>query len=403
MAKIRLLLLMLTILVVGGLGIIASYYARGYRFNFASMKFLPNGILVIKSEPDGASVYINGELKTATNATISLAPGTYDVSVKKDGYLEWYKRLTIDKEIVTQASVSLFRNVPSLSPATFSGAENPTMSIDGTKIAYVVEPSEGIDPEKVGLWTLDTYSLPLGFSNEPKRLTDGDLTGATYEFSPDDRQIMVTTSNGIFVLDTNTYTPQNQRVNIAGKKDSILENWKTEKRAKEQSLIKNLPAEMADILNRKTHDFVFSPDQNLILYTASSTGTLNNNLIPALPGASTQTEERYIQPGQTYVYDIKEDRNFNITNDNVILSDTNQDRGSPQPAIRWMSTSRHLLYSVPGKIIVMDYDGTNRHVVYSGSYIYPYAFPFNNTTRLLILTNLGAESSKANLYTLTIK
>jgi hypothetical protein len=51
----------------------------------------------------------------------------------------------------------------------------------------------------------------------------------------------------------------------------------------------------------------------------------------------------------------------------------------------------------------MDYDGTNRQVVYSGAYSAPSAFPFSNTTRLLILTNLGAPTGAANLYTLTVK
>jgi len=99
MTKIRVFLFLLTILVVATFGIFISYYARGYRLYFSTLRFQPNGILVIKSEPDGASVYINGDLKTATNATIPLSPGTYDVSVKKDGYLSWYKRLEIDKEV----------------------------------------------------------------------------------------------------------------------------------------------------------------------------------------------------------------------------------------------------------------------------------------------------------------
>jgi len=44
-------------------GLFVSYYARGYKLDLRTFKFQPNGILVLKSEPDGASVYINGELK----------------------------------------------------------------------------------------------------------------------------------------------------------------------------------------------------------------------------------------------------------------------------------------------------------------------------------------------------
>jgi len=389
MAKTRVLVFLITLIVVGIFGTFATYYARGYRLDFKTLKFQPNGILVIKSEPDGASVYINGDLKTATNANISLSPGVYDIEVKKDGYFNWYKRLTITKEVVTQATISLFKNVPSLSPITFDGAINPIISIDGSKIAFVVLPGNGISDDKVGLWTIDTYSLPLGFSNSPKRVTDGDLTNADYTFSPDGRQIMLTTSNGIFIIDSGSFTPQNQIVNIASKKSSILEDWKNQKSVTDQSLIRNLPPELNDILTRRVSNFVFSPDRNMILYTASSSGTLSDNLIPELPGASTQKQERNLQISHTYVYDIKEDRNFAVdTTNNKLL---------------WMPDSRHVLLASPGQIVIMDYDGTNKEVVYSGSYIGTYAFPFDNTTRLLILTNLGAGNALANLYALTIK
>jgi len=403
MAKIRVIAFIIGIIIVGLVGTFFAFYARGYRFNLKSFDFQPNGILVIKSEPDGASVFINGDLETATNATISLAPGVYDVEVRRDGYFSWYKRLTIDKEIVTQATVSLFRNVPSLSPATFLGANNPIMSPDGSKIAYSVLPGTGITDDKIGLWTLDTFALPLGFSNDAKRITDGDLTNTSYTFSPNGRQVILTTSNGIFVLDTGSFTPQNQRINMASQKESIQAGWRKEESVKKISLIKNLPPELIDTLTRKTTDFVFSPDETMILYTASSSSILANNLIKQLPGASTQKQERNIQPGQTYIYDIKEDRNFKIADQPIMIGEKLSEKSMIVPALRWMSSSRHLLLAAPGQIIIMDYDGTNREVVYSGSYIQTYAFPFNNTTRLLILTNLGAESAPANLYTLTIK
>jgi len=381
MTKIRVLFFVITLIVVGSVGLFASYYAKGYRLDLKTFKFQPNGILVLKSEPDGASVYIDGTLKTATNASISISPGTYDVEVRKDGYFNWYKRLTIEKEIVTEADISLFKNVPSLSPVTSSGAVNPVMSEDGSKIVY----TQGTD----GLWGLDTFRLPLGFGGGPKEITDGDLTGASYVFSPDGRQIMVTLSNSIFLLDTGSFTPQNQRVNLASNASKTLAAWKIEEDTKNQNLIKNLPPDVNDILSRKTSDFTFSPDSDMILYTASSSATLPEGLAAPLPGASTQKQERDIQIGRTYVYDIKEDRNFLITDQPV--------------TVRWMSGSGHLLLAQVGQVAVMDYDGTNRQIIYSGSYFAPNAFPFTNTTKILILTNLGAPTGTPNLYTLTVK
>ena len=382
------------------MGLFVSYYARGYKLDLRTFKFQPNGILVLKSEPDGASVYINGELKTATNASISISPGTYDVEVRKDGYFTWYKRLTIEKEIVTEADISLFKDVPSLSPVTSTGAINPVMSEDGSKIVFSILPSKDTGSEQTGLWELDTFSLPLGFGAGPRKITDGDMTGASYIFSPDGKQILLTISNGSYLIDTGSLTAQNQRVNIASKKDVTLNTWKAEKEAKNQDLIRNFPPELSDILSRKSSNFVFSPDNNMILYTASSSGTLPEGLVRPLPGASTQHQERDIQIGHTYVYDIKEDRNFLITDQPVTIDNID----NPQTgALRWMSTSKHLLLSQNGQIVVMDYDGTNRQVVYSGSYVTPSAFPFSNATKLLVLTNLGASLATPNLYTLTVK
>jgi len=386
--------------VVGGVGFFASYYARGYKLDFETLKFQPNGILVLKSEPDGASVYINGELKTATNASISLPPGTYDVEVRRDGFFSWYKRLVIEKEIVTQAAISLFKNVPSLSPITQTGVVNPIMSEDGSKIVYSVLPGKNVTNDKTGLWALDTFSLPLGFGAGPKRITDGDMTGATYVFSPDGKQLLLTISNSIFVIDTGSYTTQNQRVNIASKKEITLAAWAKEKEVKNANLIQNLPSEVSDILSRKSSNFVFAPDNNMILYTASSSGTLSEGLTRPLPGASTQKQERAIKPGNTYVYDIKEDRNFLISDQPVTINNTDNPMVA---AVRWMSTGKHLLFALTGQVVIMDYDGTNRQVVYSGSYSTPSAFPYTNATKLLILTNLGATTSSANLYTLTVK
>jgi hypothetical protein len=229
MTKVRVIFFLITLIVVGSVGLFVSYYARGYRLNLKTFKFQPNGILVLKSEPDGASVYINGDLKTATNASISLSPGTYDVEVRKDGYFSWYKRLVIEKEIVTQASVSLFKNVPSLSPVTSTGVVNPIMSEDGAKIIYSVLPSKDVGSDKAGLWVLDTFSLPLGFGAGPRRITDGDMTGASYTFSPDGHQVLLTISNGVFLIDTGSFTAQNQRINIASKKDATIAGWVTEK------------------------------------------------------------------------------------------------------------------------------------------------------------------------------
>lgn len=379
MTKIRVLLFFLGIAVVGLLGFLALTYARGYRLDFKTLKFISKGILVVKTDPTGAQVFVNKDLIGASDSNFSLSPATYDVEIRKNGFITWYKRLTIEKETVTEVKADLFKSAPSFAPITQDGVTQPVSSDNFSQIAYA---GEG------GLWILENINFPIGFAKDPREITDGDLTNASWQFSPDGRELLLDTSSGSFLLDTGKLTPQSQRINISSKKSTTLETWQKEREAKLLAQARNLPSELQDLLQRKVSQIVFSPDETKILYTASQSGTLSPDLIKPIPGASTQNEDRDIKIDHTYVYDIKEDRNFLIGGGGKLF---------------WLPNSRNLVLAEPNKITVMDYDGTNRQVVFSGNYTPPYVFPYLNGEKLLILTNLGADSQTPNLYSISIK
>ena len=381
---------LLTCLIVGTLLYIGAMYARGYRFDKNAGKLSPRGLLVVKSNPDGAQVYLDGTLKTATNTNLSLAPGGYKLEIKKDGYRTWSKEITIEKEVVTEADAALFKVAPALSPITFFGAGFPVESDDFSKIAFSVPATtENLALDKEGLWIIETINLPIGFSRDPRRIADGDLVKATWSFSPDSRQILLKTLTGTYLLDTGTFTPQVKRVGINLTVDKLLQNWIKERDIRVKSQLKNAPKELAEILTTKATNIFFSPDETKIIYLASADASIPKELIKPIPGASTQTEERDIKKGRTYIYDIKEDRNFMITD--------------KAQTLRWYPTSKQILLTDKDKIVLLDYDGTNKQEVYSGSYSFPFAFPTANADRIIILTNLGASSTTENLYTLILK
>lgn len=412
MTKLRLVIAIITLFFVGGLSTSVFLYARGYRFREGSLRLSSNGLLVVKSDPDGAQVMLDGELKTATNANISLAPGTYDVSIRKESYQTWNKRLQIEREVVTQVDASLFPSAPSLSAVTFSGATRAVPTSELTKVAYEVPATlENINANeargKAGLWLIELVSFPLGFTNEPRQITDADVSSASWIWSPDGREILLTTRLGVFLVDAGEFTSQNQLVNVASKKEDILLEWEKERKLKLETQLKKLPDELVNILDRKASVIVFSPDENKVAYTANGSEAIPEELIPPLPGASTQKQERNIKEGHTYVYDIKEDRNFLVTESkvsldvNIYLSDGEVDE--TQTALHWFPTSAHLVLAEKDKVTILDYDGTNAQVVYSGSYEAPHAYPFVNRSQMLLLTSLGAESTPTNLYSLSLK
>jgi len=402
--KQRVLFFLITLFVVAVLAVFVSVYARGYRFSLDELKFLPNGLFVIKSVPDGAQLVINGNLISATNTTLDLKPGTYDVTVRKDNFIDWKKRLVIDKEVVTEVTVHLFRSTPSLSSVTFSGSLNPVPSYDLSKIAFIVpsDPNSGI-ADKEGLWVIEAVNLPIGFAQDPKRITDGNLLEADLIWSPDGREILFETSTGSYLIDTGTFTPQSQRVNIRQSRSEILAKWEQVRLKEHNSQLRKLPEELSEILSSRTSSFLFSPDEDMVLYTASASAVVPKGLKNELPGASTQKEDRELKEGSIYVYDIEEDRNFLIdsTPSDLVLGGEVID--NPKRRLSWFATSRHLVLAEKDKVTIMDYDATNRQVVYSGSYVTPHAFPTLSIDRLLILTNLGANSSLPNLYSLSLK
>lgn len=381
MKRIRVTIFFVSLFIVISAATIGFLYARGFRIDKRNLRIQSNGLLAANSFPNAAEVYVNGELKTATNATISLVPGNYDVEIKKAGFQAWYKRINIAKEVVTKVDAFLFPTAPSLSPITFSGAISPQVSGDFEKIAYAV-PNDG-------LWLIEIVNLPIGFNNEPKQITDGDLDSANWEWSPDSREILLKTQTGTFLLDASNFTRQNSRINVSSKLKKIHQDWQAKRDRKITALIAKLEPEIGSVFARKTTDIVFSGDQTKILYTASGSATFSENVVKQLPGASTQKEERQIRDGQKYIYDIKEDRNFYLT--------------SGDTPVFWLANSLNLMITQKDKILVSEYDGTNRQVIYSGAYEFPFSYPSNSLDRLVILTNLGSSTSPSNLYFLSLR
>lgn len=390
MNRSRVLFFITGFLVAAILGFGIIQYAKGLRFDIESITFSKTGILVATSNPDGAQVFVNGKITAATNQNINLKPSNYDVEITKEGYWPWKKRLTIKAGEVVKTDATLFPKSPSLSPLTFDGVEKPLISPDGTKLAWTVPPQANPN-SKVGLWLIELTNLPFGFARNARQITDADLANAKISFSFDGRNFLIEKPNGIFLLESGSFKPQGQMIALSAQKVAqLLESWQKEEEKETKSRLEKLPDELQDIMLRKTNNFVFSPDQAKVLYTATASALLADNLIPPIPGSSNQTQERDIKIDRTYVYDIKEDRNFLITADST-------------RRVVWLPTSQHLVLSETDKITIMGYDGTNKTVVWSGPYEASNVFPTPDNTQLIILTKLGSGDGIANLYSISLR
>lgn len=86
---------LLTILILT-LSTILVFRAYGFDVDRSTGEVIQNGLVYIDSAPDDAAIYVNGSLyKDRTNTRLTLAEGTYDIEIRKDGYRDWKRSLDI--------------------------------------------------------------------------------------------------------------------------------------------------------------------------------------------------------------------------------------------------------------------------------------------------------------------
>lgn len=432
LTKYRLPFFFLAIIFVLSVTFAAIKFNQGYRLDLTTKKFKPTGLLVASSSPAGAEILVNGKLITATNNTIILAPGTYQVEIRKNSFWPWQKELFLKKELVTSADAFLFPQIPDLKPLTFAGAENPEFSPDGTKIVYAIplpdqkeSSSSASLNNPAGLWIMDLSDSPFPFSREPRQIAKSVLKGRNFSvgklyWSPDSRQILVEFSQTKenFLLDANQFNQNQALADITADLPNILVNWEKDWQARQKAKLKRFPEKLQEILIEKADNLIFSPDATKVLYVATVSATIPEELIPPVLDASTQKESRQIEEGKVYVYDIKEDRNFLVPFDvpkptptpkpkktKITLTPTPPITHNPQLTTpRWFPTSRHLYWIDKNKVLVCEYDGTNQTTIYSGPFTQPFVFASPGANRLIVLTQLNSEpGTKLNLFEVSLR
>lgn len=392
MKKITLVSLLIVLFLI--LGTVSTIlYGKGYRLSFQNgAKIEGTGLLVLTSVPDGAKVIINNELKTATNNTINLPPGEYQIKIEKDGYIPWKKKIKIQTEIVSKAEALLFPTAPKLEALTSTGAQDPILDPTNSLIAYTVSSASA---KKNGIYTLEmsTKSI-LNFTDSTVQLTDETLakfSKAKLEFAPDGKQIIaILPDKSAFLLSAKSYNPVPQE--ITSNLTETVNKMNKQQADKETKLISAQKEETAQLIKKFFTNISFSEDGEKVLYTASQSAKLPIIIEPRLIGTNSTQEDRDIKKDNIYVYDIKEDRNYP-----VLVSE------KEIPSLTWYPDSKHLLFVKDQKINIMEFDSQNLTTVYAGPFIDNFVFPWPDASSIVILTNLNSVESPPNLYRLILK
>jgi len=383
--------------------IIVIVYGKGYRFSFNGNETIlaGTGLLVATSAPNGAQVFIDGHLTTATDNTINLAPGDYDIKIFKDGYIPWEKKITVSKETVSKADALLFPTAPQLVSITNIGIGNPVLDPSKTRIAYNVASQSAV---KNGVYVLDMTARPiLTLQNTSTQLATDAVNAfstAAISWSPDSAQLLATipglVSPATYLLQDNglNQDPQDVTETIA----SVNSSWDKLQAEKDKALMDSLVNPLKKVVNENFNILEWSGDETKILYEASRSASIPLIITPRLIGTDSTPEVRDIKKGEIYVYDSKEDRNYKILDAIPVKNELS----SPLP-IMWYPDSKHLVYVHNGKIDMMEYDAQNQTTVYAGPFVDGYVFPWPDATKLVILTNLDNPTIAPNLYTIGLK
>lgn len=392
--------------------ILVILYGKGYRFGTiqnGKPTLSKTGLLVATSKPNGAQVFINGNLTSATDDTIDLIPGEYTVKIQKEGYFPWEKKVSIRKEVVTKAEALLFPSAPKLENITSIGVQQPVLDPSGRRIAFRVASQSA---KKNGLYVLDMTTTPiLTLGTSAKQLTD-DVTAlfstANYIWSPNGEEIMASISGqpnfpNYYLLNSASYneTPRN----ITAILSTVEEQWQSQKLEREQARLNALPKATRLMIQENFSILSWSQEDDKILYSASRSATLPIIIKPRRIGIDEIREDRKISESDIYVYDIKDDINFKIKEiDTEICTRIETTDPCPKPTfIQWLPDSKHLILTEDNKINIMEYDGTNSTTIYAGPFLDNFVSPWPNSNKLVVLTNFNNPDVAANLYTISLQ
>lgn len=396
MKKLPLLEAVLSTSILLGVSTLLYLYTSGYRLVRDKKKPLEvrkMGMISAKSIPEGASVYLNGNLVTATNDTIAgLDPKQHTLRISKKGYVEWSKDIEVYPELVTDITAVLVSESPRIEPLTNTGAKNPVISPSLSKLAFFSD-----DSEKPGLWITQLSSTGLNiFRNgataaieDTKLVKYSDLNRITW--SPDEKEILIEKVSEVttppapqpqveiaYLIDLNDNTAQS-----VYNPEKIRLDWHEVLRKKRADFLEkiDIPEQVRTLA--MAEQTVWSPDEKKFLYTTQIDDTLEYrvyNMDNPLPvGEKTETV--------------------------VFTKKTSE----PQPIISWYSDSYHLILldgnvmaDKKGTVSLIRIDGTNKTEIFNNTLLADKVFSAPGGDKVIVLTSFKS-SGRPDLYTISIR
>lgn len=402
--KVLVFVIATTFIVLGTLAGIS--YLRGFKLDTQNKGLARTGLLVIDSTPDGAQVFLDGRLTSATDTTITfLTPKKYNLRLTKEGYNPWEKEVEVRADLTTEIESVLFPKTPDLRPLTYTGAVNPQISPDGSRLVYGVSIGE-----KSGLWVIDMTDRPLGIGGSSRQIVKNtaqlDFTKAILLWSPESSQILAQlqltgskteSSKRNFLLAVDKL---NENLSdVTATLPATMTTWQQEINLKENPRILRLRKDLPDIASAS----------GALLSKVLIEATQSANFVPKLT-----PDNLNWSPNETKFFTLKSTDSKSPYSAGVTVwrvRDPNPLKTTPAKFeipgaahILWYPSSGHLILVEKDTISIIEYEGTNRVSIFTGPFENNFVFPWPNGTKLVILTNFNQSAETLpNLYTINLR
>ncbi len=386
----RFLLTIATLIVLVVVAAGAIFFAKGYTISTKDKRIVGTGIINVTSVPDAASVYIDGHLTTATNATVSsLSPRSYDVKVIKEGFIPWERQVDVKEGLVTALKITLFPAIPTIYPLTFTGVVNPVLSPDGAKLAYVVPSGK-----KAGVWVWTmSNNQPIAFarSAEPHQIVSDiavDYSKAILRWSADSKQVLATVGSNNYLLDEGSLNTDPR--DITAILDSTLQSWSDDAKDKETARVLSIKDPSIRQTASGSATIRWSPDETKFIYSNSVPSGLSPKVAASLQASASAQATFADDTGINFkMYDLETGKQYDI------------------PAAKnhfWLPDSLHIVLVEDKQISIVDFDGTNKAVLYAGNFDNSLVFPWPDSSRLVIVSSFPTPTaSEPNFYGINLR
>jgi len=379
----------LILVILLGSTVLLYFFLSGWRpnFNFSNkielseINVKQTGMISAKSQPEGANVYLDGKLVTATNNSISgVDLGKHKLKITKNGYVTWEKEIEVFPELVTDITAMLISQTPRIEPLTNTGARKPTVSYSFEKLAFFSK-----DPEAPGVWIVSFRDQGLSFfANSAKNaVRDTNFIkysdGKNITWSPDEDELLIESAESKFYL----VNLNNNNISPISNPNETKDMWNKKIQKKRLDFISKIEIPEDRVKIASAEDTIWSPDNKKFIYKR-----IENNKI------------------KYFIYNMETPL---PVGENIETQVLELDAKAAQPKITWYSDSFHIILveefdekAHRGKISIVRIDGTNKVEIYSNNLYSEDVYTTINGDKLVILTTFKS-GDQTDLYTLGIR